>query len=546
MFSADKPLPPPPAPPKSRNESLAASMSSYRTRPTPSSKSSTINFNTARAIFDIAKQPEVQRTVTSAAKNPAVRAAAVSVAKNERARAAVVKTAQDENARNTILNIARLYDPQSTKNSSSSYEYGPSQTKLSDIHANPFASQPSQTPRALPTPKSAPLYPSLLDEKPSLKTNESSWISPPQPSRQPHPSTSLTSSDPPMNRSWDSLVSNNFSSIHNELASLNLFHSSSKRLSGISEKVPPARPPPPKKKSSTAPASPTNEPHAVVKYPYKATQFDELTCQPNDVVILKKEVDEQWIYALNTRTGEHGIVPIVFLDIKVPLVPTQTRETTARAVYDYDTGVDGDLKFRANDIIKVVEKVNDEWLRGEIGSTQGIFPVNFVQLLGPLPSPSQSQQSPQKLSSQKFLAPMSPKISTAKETVTAAYDYNSGVADDLVFRQGDVIEVVERVGPEWIKGRLNGAVGLVPCTYVVDSSANKKTNSTIGAEKCPRIVHAVQDYFNASSEHLCFSKGDEIEVIEEVDSQWLKGKLQLNMPNMKSFPCGIFPRSAVQ
>lgn len=42
-----------------------------------------MDFTTARALFDVAKQPEVQRGVISAAKNPAIRSAAISLAKNE-------------------------------------------------------------------------------------------------------------------------------------------------------------------------------------------------------------------------------------------------------------------------------------------------------------------------------------------------------------------------------------------------------------------------------------------------------------------------------
>lgn len=64
------------------------------------------------------------------------------------------------------------------------------------------------------------------------------------------------------------------------------------------------------------------EPHATVKYPYKTDKYDELNCEPNDIVLLKREVDDQWIFGTNTRTGQSGIVPFTFLTIKVPLVPT--------------------------------------------------------------------------------------------------------------------------------------------------------------------------------------------------------------------------------
>ena len=47
------------------------------------------------------------------------------------------------------------------------------------------------------------------------------------------------------------------------------------------------------------------------------------------------QVDDQWIYALNTRTGGSGIVPIVFLNIKVPLVPTQKTDFVSNAIPSY-------------------------------------------------------------------------------------------------------------------------------------------------------------------------------------------------------------------
>lgn len=66
------------------------------------------------------------------------------------------------------------------------------------------------------------------------------------------------------------------------------------------------------------------EPHGVVKYPYKTDKYDEVNCDPGDTILLKKEIDDQWIYGTNTRTGHSGILPISFLHVKIPLAPTQT------------------------------------------------------------------------------------------------------------------------------------------------------------------------------------------------------------------------------
>ena len=36
----------------------------------------------------------------------------------------------------------------------------------------------------------------------------------------------------------------------------------------------------------------------------------------------------------------------------------------------------------------------------------------------------------------------------------------------MVFEDGDVIKLLERVGPEWRRGELNGKVGLFPLSFV--------------------------------------------------------------------------------
>ncbi|VDK17275.1 unnamed protein product [Anisakis simplex] len=540
-------------------------MSSYRARPTASSKSSSIDFSRARAIFDTAKQPQVQNAFLSAVKNPTVRSIAASSAKNEKVQSAVIKTAQDDRARSTILDLAKLYESQSTKNTSNFSGYRQSNKNLIDTNTSTASSCFKSTPPQPQKSANSDYYPSLFDQQSSSTDPFSSPI----PSKSlPNPFLSFSSTTGNNNDTNSYNVHSNtnndkFTSIQNNLASLDLFNHPVKPAVPL-KKIPPARPPPPKANkwsgSNRLSTTPTNEPHAIVKYPYKASQFDELSCQPNDVVILKKEVDDQWIYALNTRTGEHGILPIVFLDIKIPLVPTQKanlitqqisslqrRETTtatARALYDYDSAVEGDLKyelfatklklpfqFRANDIIKVQAKVNNEWLRGEIDSKCGIFPANFVQLLSPITSSSKPPTS----------------SSVTNKIVTATFDYNSGVPDDLVFRKGDRIEVVERINDDWIKGQLNGRIGLVPMTYVESGNSHCSVIPTsLTSLQTNRTVRANQDYYNQSPAHLCFSKGDQIEIMQQIDKEWLKGKLILNMSNQKSFPCGIFPRSAVE
>jgi len=48
----------------------------------------------------------------------------------------------------------------------------------------------------------------------------------------------------------------------------------------------------------------------------------------------------------------------------------------------------------------------------------------------------------------------------------ARFDYEATEADDLGFVAGDVIELTERVGDEWLRGKLNGKTGVFPVAFV--------------------------------------------------------------------------------
>ena len=48
----------------------------------------------------------------------------------------------------------------------------------------------------------------------------------------------------------------------------------------------------------------------------------------------------------------------------------------------------------------------------------------------------------------------------------ARFDYEGGQSDDLQFKEGDIIELVERIGDEWLLGKLCGKSGLFPLSFV--------------------------------------------------------------------------------
>ncbi|KAI6177133.1 hypothetical protein M3Y97_00873800 [Aphelenchoides bicaudatus] len=451
----DRFLPPPPVSSK-RNESMNSAMSSYRNRPSGSSNPAS-HFANAKNLFESFNTPAVRNVASAVANNPLLRKGACALAKNETVRTTAVNAAVKHATGNEP-------DPLTNKMAHASIK-----SMVNQFEGRPIMgmSTASETPANRTSQHSMGNY--SYDPKPLPPCNSSLTATQIDPFENP----------PQISSSYSHQLTTD--SYSNRSKSTEPFSYGFTSDYQQSKKVAPSRPPPPAKMSNSwsnpslsSPETLTNKAHAIAKYPYKSAHADELSFEPKDTLLLEREVNDQWVSAVNTRSGQSGIVPISFLDIKIPLAPSSVvlpprqqniplptqpvqadlwgnTKQVMKALYDYHSGVEGDLDFNAGDLIVVYEKVSDEWYNGEFNKKFGIFPASFVQQSGP------DMQSP------TLKSP--PVQAAAAKTVVALYDYNSGVADDLVFFANDVIEVVEEMD-EWIKGRLHGIEGLVPLTYV--------------------------------------------------------------------------------
>uniref|UniRef100_A0A915PMX3 SH3 domain-containing protein n=1 Tax=Setaria digitata TaxID=48799 RepID=A0A915PMX3_9BILA len=447
-----------------------------------------VAFSTAKSVFDIVKRPEVQRGLIEASKNNAIRSTVSSLAKNEEARKAAHSALQDERTLKAGCQIAPDYDRRQQQKNLKNLDAVPYGTFLTCFATSEFEKK-----------KKTPLYPTL----PSSRDYAPDTI----------PKTTTNS----ITTSTQQLVTSNTFQSDFSGKKIPLQQLSAKQHHNAATKM-----------NTFTDMDQEVQPHGYAKFQFLASHFDELSAEPFDRIILEKKVDDQWVYALNKRTGAKGIIPLLYIDVKIPLPPsTFQMPFYVRALFDFDSNVAGDLTFRTNDEIFVTERINNDWLRGSIGKRQGIFPNNYVQ---EITTPTTINASESR------------SCVVSPEYITALYDYNSAVEEDLIFKAGDKIEVLEWVSEDWLRGRLNGKIGLVPRTYISYCNSNGTAKQLDTANT---IVTATRDYYNVAEDYLCFSKGDRIEVTEKVNDEWLRGKLLLNMSNTKSFPVGLFPRSAV-
>ena len=121
------------------------------------------------------------------------------------------------------------------------------------------------------------------------------------------------------------------------------------------------------------------------------------------------------------------------------------------ALYDYTAQVDGELTFKKGDYIEVTNKDigSDAWWEGLVHGLKGQFPKAYVKELDAAKQPA------------------TPKL----PRVEALYDYDGQYDGELRMRAGDIVELISKTvegdaSGDWWEGRLNGAKGQFPRSYV--------------------------------------------------------------------------------
>uniref|UniRef100_A0A0N5A3P1 SH3 domain-containing protein n=1 Tax=Parastrongyloides trichosuri TaxID=131310 RepID=A0A0N5A3P1_PARTI len=133
-------------------------------------------------------------------------------------------------------------------------------------------------------------------------------------------------------------------------------------------------------------------------YDFEKRSPNELTICAGDEIEIEKEIDDDWYYGLNKRTGERGAIPKnyvtkenvenenVYENFQEKLSSTTSSDSReyglASVLYDYTAQYDDELTVLKGYSLKVIEFCGDDWVKCQNPKTEeiGIVPVAFVQI----------------------------------------------------------------------------------------------------------------------------------------------------------------------
>ncbi|XP_034815142.3 SH3 domain-containing protein 19 isoform X6 [Pan paniscus] len=288
-------------------------------------------------------------------------------------------------------------------------------------------------------------------------------------------------------------------------------------------------------------------PHAVVLHDFPAEQVDDLNLTSGEIVYLLEKIDTDW-YRGNCR-NQIGIFPANYVKviIDIPEGGDGKRECISShcvkgsrcvARFEYIGEQKDELSFSEGEIIILKEYVNEEWARGEVRGRTGIFPLNFVEPVEDYPTSGANVLSTKvPLKTKKEDSGSNSQVnSLSAEWCEALHSFTAETSDDLSFKRGDRIQILERLDSDWCRGRLQDREGIFPAAFVRPCPAEAKSMLAIVPKG--RKAKALYDFRGENEDELSFKAGDIITELESVDDDWMSGELM-----GKS---GIFPKNYIQ
>ncbi|XP_026737432.1 SH3 domain-containing kinase-binding protein 1-like isoform X2 [Trichoplusia ni] len=193
----------------------------------------------------------------------------------------------------------------------------------------------------------------------------------------------------------------------------------------------------------------------MVNFAYDASESDELTIRPGDVLRDVERLHGGWWRG--ELRGRRGMFPDNFVSVIDHENPRPAGvQGRCRAVFSYQPANPDELPLCVGDVLEVLGEVEEGWWQGRRQGRIGVFPSNFVVMLDP-PQPAPPFEP----------APALPP-KPVKELCRVLFPYSAVNEDELTLSEGDIVTIVSKEAPDrgWWRGELHGRVGLFPDNFV--------------------------------------------------------------------------------
>ena len=165
-----------------------------------------------------------------------------------------------------------------------------------------------------------------------------------------------------------------------------------------------------------------------------------------------------------------------------------------------------ELSVHKHETVTVIDLSGQWWFAVNAKGQNGLVPSNSLYPLGEGPAP----------------APAPRRIITK-----AVYDCDAADTDELSFKKGDILVVVDEYDDGWWKGYRGTELGLFPSNYVEEVGVAGTEDPAQANGPSLNITARAKYRYQATAirkDELSFEEGDEVVVMEKEADGWWKGR----------------------
>lgn len=217
-------------------------------------------------------------------------------------------------------------------------------------------------------------------------------------------------------------------------------------------------------------------------------------------------------------------------------------EMVATAAHSFKARTLDELTFSRGEVITIIGSEGADFWKAKLNTKVGYVPKAYVS--EPVArNASVSESAARNASmSEPVARNASAKQSPSPTKWQACYAFTGRSADELSFKQGDLIELIEKIDVSWWKGKLEGVLGIFPSNYVKELDApptllkeqkkqkkekkKKSRSNQVQPQPQPQAptrrekLQAAHDYKQKKRDELSMVKGEMLTLRQKFDGEW--------------------------